>query len=83
MPFRPGLIVTIFFILFTFSCKEAVNDFNTLPQAPPTDTTTGSGAGTTFMYGSPSDSFDLVNGLVKRNECCQQSSSDTGSAWRK
>lgn len=65
---RPGLIVSLFIILFTFSCQEAVNGPDSLLQAPPSDTTAVSGTGTTFMYGIPSDSFDLLNGQVRRNE---------------
>jgi len=65
---RPGLIVSLSIILFTFSCQEAVNGPDSLLQAPPSDTTAVSGTGTTFMYGIPSDSFDLLNGQVRRNE---------------
>lgn len=68
MPFRPGSFVSILFLLFTLSCQEAVNGPDSLPQPPPADTTAVSETGTTFMYGIPSDSFDLLNGQVKRNE---------------
>lgn len=68
MPFRIGLIVTVFFILFTFSCNEAVNDLKSLPQTAPPDTTTVRETAKTFMYGIPADSFDLVNGQIRKNE---------------
>lgn len=68
MPFRTGLIVTVFFILFTFSCNEAVNDLKSLPQTAPPDTTTVRETAKTFMYGIPADSFDLVNGQIRKNE---------------
>ena len=66
---RPKAVFSILFILSLFSCKESVNDMISFQQAPPADTTALSGTGaTTFMYGIPSDSFDLVNGQIKRNE---------------
>ncbi|MBN2666630.1 MAG: peptidoglycan DD-metalloendopeptidase family protein [Bacteroidales bacterium] len=69
MPFRPKTVISILLILFLFSCKESVNDIIPFQQSPPADTTALHGTGqTTFMYGIPSDSFDLVNGMIKRNE---------------
>jgi len=69
MPFRQKTVIPILLIFLLFSCKESVNEIIPFQHTTPPDTTAVHGTGaTTFMYGIPSDSFDLVNGQIKRNE---------------
>jgi murein DD-endopeptidase MepM/ murein hydrolase activator NlpD len=65
----PGLKVLIIcsLILLLFSCKNSVRETpQTTSQLP--DTTAATKPDTTlFMYGIPSDSFNLLTGHIKRN----------------
>ena len=66
--FCKGKIIILFALVFQLiSCN---NSKNTKPEfvTAPSDTTASQQADNrVFMYGIPSDSFDLINGHIKRN----------------
>jgi murein DD-endopeptidase MepM/ murein hydrolase activator NlpD len=64
---RSCSLVYIFFLLLFVSCSHPENT-KTEPVTAESDTTVSQEASSpVFMYGIPSDSFDLVNGHIKRN----------------
>jgi murein DD-endopeptidase MepM/ murein hydrolase activator NlpD len=67
MSFRLRIFIVSSLVLLTFSCKNSVREtLQTVSQLP--DTTAITKPDTTiFMYGIPSDSFNLLTGHIKRN----------------
>jgi murein DD-endopeptidase MepM/ murein hydrolase activator NlpD len=53
-------------ILLTVSCRTSVQDENAILPAS-SDTSAAEKSDTTFLYGIPSDSFELLTGHIKRN----------------
>ena len=64
---RQKLFISFSLFISLFSCTNSVREMpETVSQKP--DTAAISKPDTTvFMYGIPSDSFDLVTGHIKRN----------------
>jgi murein DD-endopeptidase MepM/ murein hydrolase activator NlpD len=67
MPFRLRIFIVSSLVLLTFSCKNSVREtLQTISEIP--DTASVNKPDTTvFMYGIPSDSFNLLTGHIKRN----------------
>jgi murein DD-endopeptidase MepM/ murein hydrolase activator NlpD len=54
-------------LLFTFSCKNITSEKPLAPVAGPDTSTIKHTPPPVFMYGIPSDSFELTTGKIKRN----------------
>jgi murein DD-endopeptidase MepM/ murein hydrolase activator NlpD len=61
-----SLSLTIVFLLL-FSCKNSVKEPFVIVSRPPDSLTINKPDSTVFMYGIPSDSFNLLTGHIKRN----------------
>jgi murein DD-endopeptidase MepM/ murein hydrolase activator NlpD len=67
LPVRLEFILFIFLLITSLSCNNNKNP-KTEPVQVISDTTTSrESESRVFMYGIPSDSFDLLNGRIKRN----------------
>jgi murein DD-endopeptidase MepM/ murein hydrolase activator NlpD len=67
MHLRPRSLYIPFLFLLLFSCNNSVR-IASEDMPPPSDTIVASKPDTTvFMYGIPSDSFNLLTGYIKRN----------------
>jgi len=67
MFFRSKIFILTLLFLLSISCKNSVR-VNSEDISEATDTIIAPQADTTvFMYGIPSDSFDLISGHIKRN----------------
>lgn len=67
MLFRLKSLFFPFFILILFSCKNSVREIPQTVSELSDSTTVNKSDSTVFMYGIPSDSFNLLTGRIKRN----------------
>ncbi len=67
MFFNRTTIILIIFLIVSASCKNSVNNNPPAVQVLADTTTREKAAEQVFMFGIPTDSFDLVPGHIKRN----------------
>jgi len=66
--FCKGKIIILFALVFQLiSCNNSKNTKTEFVTAPSDTTASQQADNRVFMYGIPSDSFDLINGHIKRN----------------
>jgi len=67
IPFRIQHVLVLMLLIIAFSCKNSIKT-NPEPLVPGPDTSSVKETpAPVFMYGIPSDSFELTNGKIKRN----------------
>jgi murein DD-endopeptidase MepM/ murein hydrolase activator NlpD len=64
---RLKVLITCSLVFWLFSCKNFVKEIPTAVSELPDSTVVSKPDTTVFMYGIPSDSFNLLTGYIKRN----------------
>ena len=64
---RFKILIFLSFSLLTISCRNSTHTLSEDLPVPIDNRVTAKPDTTVFMYGIPSDSFDLIAGQIKRN----------------
>jgi murein DD-endopeptidase MepM/ murein hydrolase activator NlpD len=67
MIFRRKAIIYLFLVSLFISCRHSGTDYSTTSEQLPDSAVKVEAKHKDFLYGIPSDSFDLVSGQIKRN----------------